>query len=71
MALLAEVGGVAIIRFDQGIGRDRRRDPEQFAGTFEMRLAGGTGEQAVTLDAVEAFEQDMEKDAADELVGGQ
>src|ERR1700722_18582376 len=31
-------------------------------------LAGGAGEQAVVADAVEAMWQDMEKEAADELV---
>jgi hypothetical protein len=33
-----------------------------------MCLAGGTGEQAVMANAVEAMWQDMEQEAADELV---
>jgi hypothetical protein len=34
-------------------------------------LAGRTGEQAVMPDAVEAVGQDVDQEAADELVGGQ
>jgi len=47
------------------------RNAEQFAGTFEMRLAGGAGEQSVVADAVEALGQDVEQEPADELLGGQ
>ena len=36
-----------------------------------MALAGGTGEQAVVADAMKALGQDVEQEAADELVGGQ
>jgi hypothetical protein len=41
---------------------------KQFAGTRYVGLAGGTGEQAVMPDAVEAMRQDMEQEAADEFV---
>ena len=47
------------------------RDPEQFTGAFEMRLAGGAGEQAIVTDAVEALRQYVEQETADELVGGE
>src|SRR6202521_2196305 len=46
----------------------RRCHRKQFAGSRYMCLAGGTGEQAVMADAVEAMWQDMEQEAADELV---
>ena len=46
----------------------RRCHGKQFAGTRDTGLAGGTGEQAVMPDAVEAARQDMEQEAADELV---
>src|SRR5258708_37889267 len=52
-------------RFD---GLRRRCHGEQFAGSRYIGLAGGTGEQAVMADAVEATWQDMEQEAADELV---
>ena len=61
-----------------GVGRlvrrvvvGRRRDGEQLAGEREAGLAGGAGEQAVVADAVEAARQDVEQEAADELVGGE
>src|SRR6476659_5378151 len=41
---------------------------KQFAGTRYSGLAGGTGKQAVVANAVEAVRQDMEQEAADELV---
>ena len=46
-------------------------DVQQFAGEREAGLAGGAGEQAVVPDAMEAARQDMEQEAADELVGGE
>ena len=49
----------------------RRRDGQQLAGEREAGLAGGAGEQAVVADAVEAARQDVEQEAADELVGGE
>jgi hypothetical protein len=41
---------------------------KQFAGTRDIGLAGGTSEQAVVADAVEAVRQDMEQKAGDELM---
>lgn len=52
-------------------GGHGRGDPEQLAGVFEVSLAGGASEQAVMADAVEAFRQDVEQEASDELVSGQ
>ena len=49
----------------------RRGDVQQFASEREAGLAGGAGEQAVVPDAVEAARQDVEQEAADELVGGE
>jgi len=46
----------------------RRGHGKQFAGAGYIGLACGTGEQAVMADAVEATWQDMEQEAADELV---
>jgi|SRR4249919_3796559 hypothetical protein len=46
----------------------RRCHGEQFAGSRDIGLAGGTGEQAIMADAVEAMWQDMEQEAADELM---
>src|ERR1700692_2851048 len=46
----------------------RRCHGKQLAGTRYIGLACGTGEQAVMADAVEATWQDMEQEAADELV---
>ena len=51
--------------------RGGRRDGEQLAGEREAGLAGGAGEQAVVADAMEAARQDVEQEAADELVGGE
>jgi hypothetical protein len=46
----------------------RRGHGKQLAGAGYIGLACGTGEQAVMADAVEAMWQDMEQEAADELV---
>lgn len=51
------------------IGARWRSDVQEFAGKREAGLAGGAGEQAVVADAVEAARQDMEQEAANELVG--
>ena len=48
----------------------RRSDVQQFARECEAGLAGGAGEQPIVTDAVEPTRQDMEQEAADELVGG-
>ncbi len=41
---------------------------EQLAGACDVVGAGGLGEQAVVADAVEALGQDVDEEAADELV---
>ena len=46
----------------------RRGHGKQLAGADYIGLACGTGEQAVMADAVEAMWQDMEQEAANELV---
>lgn len=60
-----------VVRLGPRVGRRGRCNTEQLAYSFEMRLAGGAGEQAVVTDAVEALWQNVEQEAADELVGGQ
>ena len=64
-------GGRTVVGFVRRVGGGGWRDPEQPAGVFEMAVAGGAGEQAVVADAVEALRQDVEQEAADELVGGE
>ena len=56
-------------RLDSGIVGRRWADPEQLAGTFELRLAGCTSEQAIMTDAVEAPGQHVKLEAPDGLVG--
>lgn len=46
-----------------------RSDAQQFAGECEAGLTSGAGEQAVVTDAMEAAREDVEQEAADELVG--
>lgn len=46
-------------------------DLEQLAGERDIVLVRATCEQAVMPDAVEAGWQDMEQEAADELVGAE
>ncbi len=46
-----------------------RGDVQQFASEREASVAGGAGEQAVVPNAVEATRQNMDEEAADELVG--
>jgi len=41
---------------------------EQLAGAIDVVGAGGLGEQAVVADAVQALGQDVDEEAADELV---
>ena len=41
---------------------------EQLAGTFDVVGASSLGEQAVVADAVQALGQDVDEEAADELV---
>ena len=63
--------GSGIVGFDRcGCGHGRG-DPEQLAGVFEVSLAGGASEQAVMTDAVEALRENVDQEAADELVSGQ
>ena len=49
----------------------RRRDAEQLAGAGDVLGAPAVGEQAVVADAVEAVGQDVDEEAADELVARQ
>ena len=49
----------------------RGRHGQEFAGAGEAGLAGGAGEQTIVADAVEAARQDMQQEAAHELVGVQ
>src|SRR3979409_446972 len=49
----------------------RHRYGDQFPGTRNAGLAGGSGEQPVVTDAVEPLWQDVEQEAPDELVGGE
>ena len=44
---------------------------EQLARAGDVVGAGAAGEQAVVADAVEALRQDVDQEAADELVGGE
>ena len=62
-------GGRMIERLWHFVRLRRRRDGEQFAGARDIGLAGRTGEQAEMADAVEPAWQDVEQEAADELVG--
>ena len=61
-------GIVGFDRRDIGHGRD---NTEQLAGVFEVSLAGGASEQAVMTDAMEALRENVDQEAADELVSGQ
>ena len=54
--------------FDRFSRLDCRRHREQFAGAGDIGLAAGAREQAIVPDAVEALRQDVEQEAADELV---
>src|SRR5258708_40248618 len=51
-----------------GIDRDERHC-EQLAGTSDILGAVLAGEQTVVADAMKALRQDMDQEAADELVG--
>lgn len=57
-----------VVRFVRGIIIRWRGDVQQFASEREAGLAGGAGEQAVVPNAAEAARQDMDEEAADELV---
>ncbi len=43
------------------------RHADELAGACDVVGAGGSGEQAVVADAVEAFGQDVDQEASDEL----
>ncbi len=47
--------------------RERARHGEQFARTGDVAGATAVGEQTVVAHAVEAFGQDVNEEAADEL----
>ena len=49
----------------------RRRRVEQLARPRDVVGAGGAGEETVVADAVKAVGQDVDEEAADELVGGE
>src|SRR5215470_11663555 len=51
-----------------GVDRDEW-NCEQLADTRDVVGAGWAGQQAVVTDAMEALRQDMQQEAADELVG--
>ena len=63
---LVGIGGIRI-----GIAVLRHWYGEQLAGACDVVGTGRSGEQAVVADAVEAFGQDVDKEAADELIGGE
>ncbi len=44
---------------------------EKVAGQLDIASAAAVGEQAIVSNTMEAVGQDMEEEAADELVGGQ
>lgn len=60
-----------VVRFAQGVVVGRRGDVQEFTGERKADLAGTAGKQAVMPDAVEAARQDMDQEAADELIGGE
>jgi hypothetical protein len=43
----------------------------KLAGARDVVGAGGSGEQAVVADTVEALGQDVDQETADELIGGE
>ncbi len=57
------IGGVGVV----GLGG---RHGEQFAGTGDVAGAAAVGKEPVMADAVEALGQDVDEEAADELVRG-
>src|SRR5674476_571700 len=61
---------VAIIIIIGGLGLGLLAT-EQLVGACDIVSTGGAGEQAVVADAVEALGQDVDQEAADELVGRQ
>src|ERR1700681_4962830 len=63
---LVGAGGTRI-----GIVVLRHGHADELAGARDVVGAGGSGEQAVVADAVEAFGQDVHEEAADELTGGE
>ena len=58
-------------RFVRGGFHDWRGDAQQPAGQHHGLLVRRTGEQAIVPDAVETARQDVDQEAADELVGRQ
>jgi hypothetical protein len=56
-----------------GLGRRTRwrRHIEQVPGSGDVAGAAAIGEEAVVADAVEAVGQNVDQEAADELVGGE
>jgi hypothetical protein len=60
-----------IHQLDWWIGSGGWCDSEQLTDMVKTGLAGGAREQTVMADAVEPAWQDVEQEAADELVGGE
>lgn len=56
-----------ICRFDREVGSGRWRYREQLAGAFQAVRARAAGEQAIVTDAVEAFGQGVQQEAASGL----
>ena len=69
VAAAARAQRSGIWRVDRCVVPGRWCDSKQSAGVLEMGLAGGSCEQTVVADAVEPARQDVEEEAADELVG--
>ena len=60
-----------VVRFLWHLGVGLGCNRQQSAGQRQIGFAAGTCEQAVVADAVEPARQDMEQEAADELVGAE
>ena len=60
-------GRISVLRVHHQAAAQRRAT----GGAFEVRPAGGAGEQPVMPHAVEPARQDTEPEAADELVGAE
>ena len=65
----ARLGFIAVIGANILFARGRRS--EQLARAGDVLCARAAGEQAVMADAVKAGRQDMDQEAADELVSGE
>ena len=66
MSQYARFVGVSLLLIPEVI--DSRGGAEQFSCTGDVGGAIAVGEEAVVTDAVQAFRQDVDQEAADELV---